>query len=574
MSNDQAPLVTVIVLAWNRWELTAACLESIHAHTDLSRVSVMVVDNGSTDGTATSMAEFPWATLVVNPTNLGYVRGNNAGMALVPAEHHVVLLNNDTVVTPGWIEGLVSTVVDGVGVVGCRMVGVDGRLQHAGAFMLPDTCWGWQTGGGQEDVGQYVRQRDVQSVTFACALITANCRDTIGGLSEDFVSYCEDTDYCLRARRAGFRVVYNGAVNIVHYEHGSTSDSPEMFEDLFHGSREVFRQKWQASLEAGYRFSAIWRSEVERSGDTSASSRLAIRALDESGIRMIYRHAYGQGTKYPQPESESTGDYYLDVVKRRTVDDRVTVEIIVAHPTVFPATSTGLWTIGIPDCPADEIEMCIPYLAAIDELWLPTVAAADAWQVHIDKWGQRSIRVSVQPIGVDVDINHANISPRSRSSRSPLVIVDIDARQHERAVATIREMADLSVAGCSSELVGMIRNTSPDIDVESLVRTAGIVRASGKSMPRLRLESGGDVPDAEFARWIRSASYFVPMDSDFYFHRRKNAALASGTATAIDVKSAVDGAPTNSGIEFLSLDESANAMGQRLDEIVRSIKSS
>ena len=93
------------------------------------------------------------------------------------------------------------------GVVGCRLVLPDGRLLHAGTYMLADGIWGQQIGALETDVNQYARTRDVEGIVFACAYLRREVLDRIGGLSEKYVSYFEDTDYCLRAKEAGFRTV-------------------------------------------------------------------------------------------------------------------------------------------------------------------------------------------------------------------------------------------------------------------------------------------------------------------------------------------------------------------------------
>ncbi len=224
--------VTVVVLCWNRWDLTRRCLDSIRAHTDLESAEVLVVDNGSTDETPEALAAYTWVRTLRNPSNLGFVRGNNSGLAAVPPGSDVVLLNNDVLVEQhDWLERLQECALSApdVGVVGCRLTMPDGRLLHAGTYVLPDTLWGQQIGAGEAEVGQYAADRTVEGIVFACAYLRRELLDRIGGLSEDFHSYFEDTDYCLRAREAGFRSVCCGSVTLVHDEHGSTNGDPAFF---------------------------------------------------------------------------------------------------------------------------------------------------------------------------------------------------------------------------------------------------------------------------------------------------------------------------------------------------------
>ena len=83
------------------------CLDSLRTHTDLDRAEVLVVDNGSTDETPEALSDYPWVRTLRNPSNLGFVRGNNAGLSAVPFGSDVVLLNNDVLVEQhDWLERL------------------------------------------------------------------------------------------------------------------------------------------------------------------------------------------------------------------------------------------------------------------------------------------------------------------------------------------------------------------------------------------------------------------------------------------------------------------------------------
>ena len=175
--------VSIIVLCWNRWQLTERCLETIRQHTNLTNVEVLVVDNGSTDETAERLAELAWVRTIRNAENLGFVRGNNAGIAAADPGNDVLLLNNDVeILTDGWLEELqrVAQSSADIGIVGCRLQLPDGRLLHAGTFILPDTMWGQQIGALEADVGQYATNRDVQGIVFACAYLKREVVNAVG----------------------------------------------------------------------------------------------------------------------------------------------------------------------------------------------------------------------------------------------------------------------------------------------------------------------------------------------------------------------------------------------------------
>src|SRR5450756_814147 len=96
-----------------------------------------------------------------------------------------------------------------------------GDLVHAGTYMPVPSFWGQEYPGDEKDIGQYVRDREVESVIAACVYIKREVIEKIGPLDEDYFSYFEDTDYCLKARESGYRVFCCGRVTVkpVSYTH-------------------------------------------------------------------------------------------------------------------------------------------------------------------------------------------------------------------------------------------------------------------------------------------------------------------------------------------------------------------
>jgi Predicted glycosyltransferases len=235
------------MLTWNGLHYTKECLESLRELTEGVEYKMIVVDNGSTDGTIEYLRSLDWVQLIANSENRGYVRGNNQGIAAAPEGWDVLLLNNDMrIIQRDWLRRLreVAHSDPTYGVVGCRLLMSDGKLLHAGTYMPTDSFWGWQIGGGEEDIGQYYRVREVDGIVGACMYLRRDVIDTVGLLDERFFSYYEDTDYCLRAREAGYKVVVAGDVSLIHHENVSTKLNKVDFWGLYgtshgHLPREV-----------------------------------------------------------------------------------------------------------------------------------------------------------------------------------------------------------------------------------------------------------------------------------------------------------------------------------------------
>jgi GT2 family glycosyltransferase len=365
---------TVIVLAWNRWDLTQRCLDTLR-QTDLSDADVLVVDNGSTDETPEQLKRYGWLRVLRNTSNLGFVRGNNAGIAAADHASDIVLLNNDIEFTQrDWLQTLRRCAFGSSanGVVGCRLRLPDQKLLHAGTFILPDSMWGQQIGSLQKDVGQFTATREVEGIVFACAYIRREVIEKIGALSEDFQSYFEDTDYCLRARAAGFKVLVCGNVTLVHREHGSTDGDDGRFNAIFQASRQVFRRKWGTLLEERYTREVFWQSIMNFPTGYAMSCREILRALDREGVRVVYRYAYGPGSPFPLPEPESSGDFLLDTIRGRSNGLRPRLSVVYGQGDVFARNRgrrrVGFTMLEVDGFPKDWVKQA----NKMDEVWVPT----------------------------------------------------------------------------------------------------------------------------------------------------------------------------------------------------------
>lgn len=397
--------VCLIVLAWNGWAMTRRMLDTLLA-TEIDGAEVLVVDNGSTDGTASGLSGYTSRVRVLRlPKNCGFVRGNNAGIAAVDPCADIVLLNNDLEFTQrDWLVRLRACARAGAGIVGCRLVGSDGRLQHAGSLVLPDDGYGVQLASGraERDVGQYAgRDRNVQGIVFAVAYLRREVIDAIGPLNEAYDTYFEDTDYCLRARVAGFATVLCGGVTLLHRQHGSTGADVVRRQSLYAEGHAQFVRDWREMLTAEYRRRLLWRSALDFPPRYAALSRPLLRALDRAGVDLRFAYAYETTLPSPLRESGDSHDHVLNTIRKRPASAHIAVTC--AEPAFFAGTVTD-YRIGYAafDVPPSRSE--VGAWDHVDEAWVPS-----EWHAEVLREAGVAVPVSVVPFGIDVDYYHPQL---------------------------------------------------------------------------------------------------------------------------------------------------------------------
>jgi GT2 family glycosyltransferase len=232
------PHASIVIVSWNGRQYLEACLDAVAAQQDVAAETILV-DNGSTDGTAAFVRErFPWVRLVILAKNCGFAGGNNAGVRHARGRV-VVLLNNDTVPEPGWLAALLRgreaggpnalassrivylhdpRVIDSAG---------DGLLRWGGAFKR-------HHGASVEDASQ---SGEVFGVCGAACAIPRTVFDELGGFDEDFFASHEDVDLSYRARLLGYRCLYVADAIVRH--HGSATLGRVSAFAVYHGQRNL-----------------------------------------------------------------------------------------------------------------------------------------------------------------------------------------------------------------------------------------------------------------------------------------------------------------------------------------------
>lgn len=223
--------VSIIIVNWNTRQILRDCLQSVYEQTQDIAFEVIVVDNGSSDDSTDMIrGEFPQVRLIANPDNRGFASANNQGIADATGRY-ILLLNSDTVVLDGAIQKTV-TFADSrpdAGVFGCRVLNCDKTLQPT-CFMFPSLLNMVLSSAylyklfprnrffGRERMTWWDRNdvREVEVVTGCFLMARTEVMQQVGLLDEAYFMYGEETDWCFRFKKAGWKVLFTPEPQIIH----------------------------------------------------------------------------------------------------------------------------------------------------------------------------------------------------------------------------------------------------------------------------------------------------------------------------------------------------------------------
>jgi GT2 family glycosyltransferase len=264
-------LVSIVIVLYDSADCIEPCISSL-ASLEYRPFELIMVDNASSDDSARlarrrAQEEGLDCLVSLLSRNRGFAAATNHGISLSSGEI-MLLLNPDTEVYPDTLVALVEALEEPeVGIAGCKVYYPDREtLQHAGGF-IRDNGLTWHYGVNEKDVGQYDEPADVSYVTGAALALKRKVLDRVGPLDAGyFPAYFEETDLCLRARRAGYRVVYAPRARLVHHESVTVGKFTERYYYLYHKNRIRFMLKnysWRFLLDRALPFEQRWISMIE-----------------------------------------------------------------------------------------------------------------------------------------------------------------------------------------------------------------------------------------------------------------------------------------------------------------------
>ncbi len=251
--------LSIIIVNWNTRNLLIQCLNSIYQTVRTVEMEVWVVDNGSKDGSGAAAAErFPETKFVQNKMNFGFARANNQVLNMA-AGRYLLLLNPDTEVSKGAVEKLISFMDTHpeAGGAGVQLINSDGSKQNSianfpslASELLNKNLLRWlfpKRFPGKER--NYSEPIEVDSVIGACMMVRREALDQVGFLDEDYFLFLEETDWCYRMKRAGWKIYHVPQAEVYHFQGKSAETERKRAKVEYYRSRYHFFRKNRGNLQ-------------------------------------------------------------------------------------------------------------------------------------------------------------------------------------------------------------------------------------------------------------------------------------------------------------------------------------
>jgi GT2 family glycosyltransferase/Tfp pilus assembly protein PilF len=378
-----APLISIIILCYNKAEYTEKCLASLFQHDEMVPYEVIVLDNASVDDSPFLLETYSRRiTFVRSDINLGFVIGNNEAARHAQGDY-LLFLNNDTVVTKGWLAELYACfqLYPDTGAAGAMLLYPDGRLQEAGGIIFQDGT-GWNYGrNASPSASSFQFTREVDYCSGAALMVRRDLYEKIGGFDRRFApAYYEDTDLCFSIRKLGYRVRYCPHARVFHHE-GATAgtDLNSGFKKYQNLNAPTFRGKWAKELalqcpqnpDLIYRFSNRHRGkriliidDLPPLPDRAAGSLRLFHTANQLlhlGCQVTYAHLMGR-------DLDPTARKYMKDFRSRGVEfiwfEYETWWPIRESPTVKPILRRLIQALELPRRNFDLVYICFWHIAS------------------------------------------------------------------------------------------------------------------------------------------------------------------------------------------------------------------
>ncbi len=213
--------VAVVILNFKVKELALRCIESVKG-SDYENVETIVIDNNSGDGLEEEIKKVAGVSFIQSNKNLGYTGGNNLGIekSLKDGADYIFILNADTTIEEDAIGNLVATAeLEGVGIAGPKVLFADDKkniIWYAGGILDVANVLGKHRGMDEKDRGQYDTIEETEFVTGGALFVRRDVFEKIGLFDDKYFMYLEDADFCYRATKAGFKILYVPTAQVFH----------------------------------------------------------------------------------------------------------------------------------------------------------------------------------------------------------------------------------------------------------------------------------------------------------------------------------------------------------------------
>jgi len=398
--------VSIIILNFNTKASIQSCLESIQKYTSDVNHEIIVIDNGSTDGSLEVLRKISGITLIENKANVGVSKGWNQGIQNIDLTNDVVVLNSDIIVEEKWLSKLNRVAYDdpSIGIVGCRIKGNKnnhGHLLHTGALIKKDGMgeeneWGIPL----KDYGQCRINKKAQIVVGACMYLKREVLDKVGFFDEIYTpAYFEDSDMCLKVSQAGYKVLYCGEVTLLH-EHGATSHANNINASaLLSANRIKFTKKWSSYL-ARKDYNVEIKGPIFGSSGYAEACRNLVEGLWESNVNVSFKPIIVHPSEH-KSRNKNVNLIVQDSISNTNISDTGIVfylaEYFMQH-LQGKKRRIGYTMLEVDGVPSTWVQYINTYLT---ELWVPST-------FNQKTFSKSGVKVPIRSVPLGINTNRFN----------------------------------------------------------------------------------------------------------------------------------------------------------------------